>query len=72
MAEIQVKVGSVTNAQKAKRLLKQNGYYCYIRRSADIKKGEGCGYSVIFRGDSEKGLNILENSGIRIISVKQK
>jgi len=69
LAEIKVKVGSVTNAQKAKRVLLNNGIYAKIQRAVQIKKGDGCGYSIVFVGQKEPALHLLKQAGIIIISV---
>ncbi len=65
MSEIQIKAGSVTNAQRIESLLKRNGYRATIRRSSRIAKGEGCGYSVILKGESGKVLELINNSRIK-------
>lgn len=69
MAEIRVKVGSVTNAQRAKRALLSHGMQATVKRAIHIKKGDGCGYSVVFYGDVDAGLGYIKNAGIKIISV---
>ncbi len=70
MTEICVKVGSVTNAQKGKRVLNHHGYSCKIRRALSIRKGDGCGYMLQFTGDEEAALHLLRRAGVRIISVE--
>lgn len=70
MSEIHIKAGSVTNAQRIESLLKKKGYKAIIRRSSKIKKGEGCGYSVIIKGDEKKVLELLENSRIKYKEIK--
>ena len=69
MAEITVKVGSVTNAQKGKRILVKNGFHAKVKRAAILRKGDGCGYTIVFQGNSEQGIQLLKQAGIRIISV---
>ena len=68
MTEITVKVGSVTNAQKGKRVLVKNGFSAKVKRAAILQKEDGCGYSIVFRGNSEQGIHLLKQSGIHIIS----
>ena len=65
MSEIHIKAGSVTNAQRIESLLKKNGYKAMIRRSSRISKGEGCGYSVVVKGDAEKVSELINNSRIK-------
>ena len=69
LAEITVKVGSITNAQKAKRVLLRSGYSVTIRRAEQIKKGDGCGYSVVFLGDKQNAVKLIKKAGVKIISV---
>ena len=69
MTEIVVKVGSVTNAHRAKRVLEKNGYRCRVQRSHKITKGEGCGYSVVTNCDESTLRELLANAVVRIISV---
>ena len=69
MTEITVKVGSVTGAQKGKRILLKHGYRASIKRATHIKKGEGCGYGIVTQGDANKVISILKEAGIKIISV---
>ena len=71
MAEIKIKVGSVTNAQRAKKVFELSGYRALIRRSLTIKKGEGCGYSVVVKCDAPTARALLKKAGIRIISVEE-
>ena len=70
MSEIHIKAGSVTNAQRIESLLKKNGYKAIIRRTSKIAKGEGCGYSVIVRGDAQKILELINNSRIKFREFK--
>ena len=70
MSEIQIKAGSVTNAQRIESLLKRNGYRVTIRRSSKIKKGEGCGYSVLVKGDALKISELIKNSRIKYTEFK--
>lgn len=71
MSETQVKVNSITYAAKGKKILTDNGFKAYIRRSRKIEKGEGCGYSIYFAGDRDKGLALLKNYGIKLIGVAE-
>ena len=70
MSEIQIKAGSVTNAQRIESLLKRNGFKVAIRRSSKIKKGEGCGYSVLVKGDAQKISELIKNSRIKYTEFK--
>lgn len=69
MAEITVKVGSITNAQKGKKALLKHGFRAKVIRSRHIQKGDGCGYSIVFNGNQKNGLDLLKKAGVNIISV---
>ena len=68
MSEITIKVGSVTAAQRGKRILSHYGYHCKIERSKNFRKGDGCGYVLSFSGDREEAVNLLKKGGVKIIS----
>ncbi|MBQ3431458.1 MAG: hypothetical protein IJG23_01595 [Clostridia bacterium] len=70
MTEITVKVGSVTNAQKGRRILQRNGIHAVVKRSVHIRKGDGCGYTIVFNGERQTGIQLLQKAGIKIISVR--
>ena len=70
MSEIFIKAGSVTNAQRIESLLKKNGYRAAIRRSSKVKRGEGCGYSVIAKGDIGEIAELIKNSRIKYTEFK--
>ena len=65
-----VKLGSITNAQKALRVLKGSGYKAYLSRIEKPKSSEGCGYTV--RVYDEEAVSLLKKKGVRIIEVETK
>lgn len=69
MSEIQIKVGSITNAQRIKKLLKQNGIKASIQRSSNIKRGEGCGYSVTATGYTDEITELVKHSKIKYLKM---
>lgn len=69
MSKTIIKVSSVTNAQRAQKLLRENGFSSYIQRSAAKKSGEGCGYSVTVTSNEDKAIELMRQSGIRIVGV---
>ena len=66
------KLGSVTNAQRARRELLKHGYHTQLSRLLNPKAGDGCGY-ILKTDSSDKGKisHILESSGINILGVEE-
>lgn len=69
MSKTFIKVSSVTNAQRAQKILRENGLTSYIERSSARKNGEGCGYAVIVKSNEEQALELIRENGIRIVGV---
>ena len=42
-----IKVGSITNAQRSQRALRQSGYKSIIKKIENPSKEDGCGYIVV-------------------------
>ena len=65
-----IKVGSITNAQRARSILQRNSVKAYVQRLEDPKPGDGCGY-VVKVEESEKNLiQILERNGVKVLGVE--
>ena len=63
-----IKVGSVTNAQRGIRILRQNGIKSSVIRIFKPKADEGCGYALrVNSEDKRKSIDILRRNNIRII-----
>lgn len=63
-----IKVGSITNAQRAKSVLMKNSITSEIKRIEDPKPGDGCGYIIkVKKSEESKAISILQKNGIRII-----
>lgn len=68
-----IKVGSITNAQRAKSVLMKYSVRSRVERAEQIKQGDGCGYIVkVYDDDENKILNILKNNGINSLGVEVK
>ena len=66
-----IKVGSITNAQRARRKLREFGEKAYIVRLANPKATDGCGYAVrTERMAPEKATALLEGEGISVLGVE--
>ena len=64
-----IKVGSITNAQRSQRVLKQQGYKSLIKKLENPSPQDGCGYVVVVNSYTEEPLQILINEGIQIRGV---
>lgn len=66
----EIKVGSVTTAQRGKRILHSKGYSAKIKRIENPQPTDGCGYLISVKSDDDSVVNILKNAGIRVIGVE--
>lgn len=67
----EIKVGSVTNAQRGAKLLKEAGYRVFVHKQLRAGPTDGCGYLLrIEDGDSNAGA-LLKQHGIRVTGVEQ-
>ena len=67
-----IKLGSITNAQRAQRALMKKGIVSRLSRLQNPKAGDGCGYVIkVDTNDKNKILHILEASGINILGVEE-
>ena len=64
-----IKIGSVTNAQRAVSVLKKNRIKSQIIRMDNPQPGDGCGYMLKLRKEESGAVHILQNNGIRILGV---
>lgn len=66
-----IKVGSITNAQRAKSVLMKYSVRSQVQRAEQIKQGDGCGYMIkVYDDDEDKILKILKNNGINSLGVE--
>ena len=67
-----IKVGTITNAQRAKNALKNRGVRSTVTRLKRINKGDGCGYAVQVETDSVNDvIAVIENERIIIRGVDE-
>lgn len=64
-----IHVGSVTNAMRGKRLLEEQGIRSYLHRASRPSDGDGCGYSLLVTEGEQRALQVLRQSGVRVIRV---
>ncbi|MDD6728292.1 MAG: DUF3343 domain-containing protein [Eubacteriales bacterium] len=72
MNSLYIKVGSVTNAQRAQRLLRSKGYRAQIKRIENPSPSDGCGYAVLVKANDDAPLEILSSGGIEIKGVEKR
>lgn len=66
---IDIKVGSVTNAQRGSRVLKSYGYKVNIRKLEHPSKSDGCGYVLRVNSETKEAANLLKQNGIKVAGV---
>ncbi len=67
---VYIKIGSITTAQRAAYVLRENGINAVIKRIEKPKEGDGCGYVVsINKNNIMKAKNALRRRGIKILGV---
>lgn len=65
-----IKIGSITNAQRARSVLHAKSVNGQIRRLVNPGPGDGCGY-VIAVEDADEAVRILHKAGLRILGVER-
>lgn len=66
-----IKVGSVTNAQRAKSVLNKNRIKASVSRLENPQPGDGCGYVVKAEESDKNIIEILERNSIRILGYER-
>ncbi|MCC8015830.1 MAG: hypothetical protein LIO43_00160 [Clostridiales bacterium] len=67
-----IKIGSITNAQRARGVLQKNSIKCVIKRIENPQPGDGFGYAVsVSDNDVNSAVNYIEKSGMRILGVDE-
>lgn len=67
-----IKVGSITNAQRAYSVLRTKGYKSQIKRLENPTAQDGCGYVVAVNSYTDEPIDILINEGIGIRGVERR
>lgn len=67
-----IKVGSITNAQRAKSVLNKNKIKAYIQRLDNPKPGDGCGYVIKTEAYKNNIIEILEKNSIRVLGYERR
>ena len=66
-----VKLGTITNAQRARSVLKQRGVKSNIVRIQNPNKSDGCGYALKINTDNiDEIVSIIREEGIHLTGVE--
>lgn len=71
MKRYTIAFSSVTLAMKAQSVFRSERIRAEVIRTPK-NLASGCGYSLVFDGDIEAALNILENKGIKYKAISEK
>ena len=71
MKRYTIAFGSVTVAMKAQSVFRSEGIRAEIIRTPK-NLASGCGYSLVFDGDIDAAINIMENKGIKYKAISEK
>lgn len=63
-----MQTGTVTFAIKGRDILRKNGFKAKIERK-NVKESYGCGYVIVFEGDAKKAQELLQKSGVKVLSL---
>ncbi|MDE5995311.1 MAG: DUF3343 domain-containing protein [Eubacterium sp.] len=66
-----IKVGAITNAQRAKSVLNKNRIKASVIRLENPKPGDGCGYVVKAEESNKDIIGILEKNSIRVLGYER-
>lgn len=67
MNRVNIKFSSVTHALRAKEIIEQNGGKAVIRKNLNPSKGDGCGYSIIATGNTDRIISLIKSNQIKYI-----
>ena len=71
MMSSEMKVDSVTNAQRGAKLLKNAGYRVFVHKQLRPSPADGCGYLLRLEDGDGEALALLRQHGVRITGVEQ-
>lgn len=64
-----IAVGSITYAIKGRDVLRKAGVKSHVERKTNQNGNSGCGYVIIAEGNRKKIIDLLNGSGIKVISI---
>lgn len=71
MKRYTIAFSSVTLAMKAQSVFRSEGIRAEVIRTPK-NLASGCGYSLVFDGDIDTAINIMENKGIKYKAISEK
>lgn len=71
MKRYTIAFSSVTLAMKAQSVFRSEGIRAEVIRTPK-NLASGCGYSLVFDGDIDAAINIMENKGIKYKAISEK
>lgn len=69
--KIIITTGTVTYAIKGRDVLRRNGINAKIERKTSMSGSAGCGYTVVTSGDKRKILELLNDTGVKILKIEE-
>lgn len=67
---VSIKVGSITNAQRAIKALRNYSIRSTLSRIENPSPTDGCGYVIkVMQSDLHRAVKILENNGVSVLGV---
>lgn len=68
-----IKVGSVTNAQRGAKALRNKGYKSSVGRIENPGRNDGCGYAInVYSSNKEDVVQILHSIGVSVLGVEAR
>ena len=68
-----IKVGTITNAQRAKYVLSAKGIKSNVSRLKNPKGSDGCGYVIqVYTDDIERVVRLIKNENINVRGVERQ
>ena len=64
-----IKIGSITNVQRARVVLKRHSIKSTVERIENPGPGDGCGYMLKISENNKDAADLLRNNGISILGV---
>lgn len=66
-----IKVGSITNAQRASKILRSHGYKSTLTRLENPLPSDGCGYVIkVAAENSDTVVKLLKNAGVAVLGAE--
>ena len=67
-----ITTGTITYAIKGRDILRRKGFNASIERITSGLGSDGCGYTIVLKGDISNAERILRGAGIKILGINEK